>query len=133
MIISRVRDQLIITAEDTFDWMEIFDSGIDNDITFEVDSENLEFLCPGWESYIDQDKPFDSLRVDDAMQIKSLHILLAPNIDDMGGEGFYDVVECKFDLVKEYIEQDGEEPNYEMFLNLVGTVSFKVTPNLPDV
>lgn len=51
----------------------------------------------------------------------------------MGGEGFYDVVECKFELVKEYIEEDGEEPNYERFLELVGTVTFKVTPDLPEV
>lgn len=80
MIISRTNDQLIITAEDTFDWMELFDSGIDNDITFEVDGDNLEFFCPDWETYIDHNKPFDSLRVDDAKQIKSLNIMLAPNI-----------------------------------------------------
>ena len=132
MLISRAKDQLIITAEDTFDWMEIFDCGLDNKIMFEVDGDNLEFFCPDWESYIDQEKPFDSLRVDDVKQIKSLHILLAPNIEDMGGEGFYDVEECKFELVKEYIEEGGEEPNYERFLNLVGTVTFKVTPDLPE-
>ena len=133
MIISRVKDQIILTAEDTFDWMELFDCGLENEIMFEVDGDNLEFFCPGWETHIDQDKPFDSLRIDDVKQIKSLHILLAPNIDDMGGEGFYDVVDCKFDLVKEYIEEDGEEPNYEKFLDFVGTVSFKVTPDLPEV
>lgn len=133
MIISRVKDQIILTAEDTFDWMELFDNGLENEIMFEVDGDNLEFFCPDWETYIDKDKPFDSLRVDDVKQIKSLHILLAPNIDDMGGEGFYDVVECKFDLVKEYIEEDGEDPNYERFLDLVGTVTFKVTPDLPVV
>ena len=133
MIISRTNDQLIITAEDTFDWMELFDSGIDNNITFEVDGDNLEFFCPGWETYIDQDKPFDSLRVDDAMQIKSIHILMADNLANLEGEGFYDVVACKFDLVKEYIEEDSEEPNYERFLELVGTVTFKVTPDLPVV
>jgi len=54
MIISRTNDQLIITAEDTFDWMELFDSGIDNNITFEVDGDNLEFFCHDWESYFDQ-------------------------------------------------------------------------------
>ena len=133
MLISRAKDQLIITAEDTFDWMEIFDCGLDNKIMFQVDGDNLDLFCPDWETYIDQEKPFDSLRVDDVKQIKSLHILLAPNIEDMGGEGFYDVVECKFELVKEYIEEDGEEPNYERFLNLVGTVTFKVTPDLPEV
>lgn len=133
MIISRVKDQIILTAEDTFDWMELFDNGLENEIMFEVDGDNLEFFCPDWETYIDQDKPFDSLRVEDVKQIKSLHILLAPNIDDMGGEGFYDVVECKFDLVKEYIEEDGEDPNYERFLDLVGTVTFKVNPDLPEV
>ena len=133
MLISRAKDQLIITAEDTFDWMEIFDCGLDNKIMFQVDGDNLDLFCPDWETYIDQEKPFDSLRVDDVKQIKSLHILLAPNIEDMGGEGFYDVEECKFELVKEYIEEDGEEPNYERFLNLVGTVTFKVTPDLPEV
>ena len=85
MIISRVKDQIILTAEDTFDWMELFDCGLENEIMFEVDGDNLEFFCPGWETHIDQDKPFDSLRIDDVKQIKSLHILLAPNIDDMGG------------------------------------------------
>ena len=133
MLISRAKDQLIITAEDTFDWMEIFDCGLDNKIMFQVDGDNLDLFCPDWETYIDQEKPFDSLRVDDVKQIKSLHILLAPNIEDMGGEGFYDVEECKFELVKEYIEEDGEEPNYERFLKLVGTVTFKVTPDLPEV
>ena len=48
-------------------------------------------------------------------------------------KAFYDVVEYKFDLVKEYIEEDGEDPNYERFLDLVGTVTFKVTPDLPEV
>ena len=133
MLITRAKDQLIITAEDTFDWMEIFDCGLDNKIMFQVDGDNLDLFCPDWETYIDQEKPFDSLRVDDVKQIKSLHILLAPNIEDMGGEGFYDVEECKFELVKEYIEEDGEEPNYERFLKLVGTVTFKVTPDLPEV
>lgn len=59
--------------------------------------------------------------------------MLATNIEDMGGEGFYDVVECKFDLVKEYIEEYCENPNYERFLNLVGIATFKVTPGLPEV
>ena len=48
-------------------------------------------------------------------------------------KAFYDVVECKFDLVKEYIEEDGEDPNYERFLNLVGIVTYKVTPVLPEI
>ena len=133
MIISRVNDQITITAEDTFDWMEIFDNGLENEILFEVDGDNLEFFFPNWESYIDQDNPFDSLRVDEVKQIKSIHILLADNLANLEGEGFYDVVECKFDLVKEYIEEDGEEPSYERFLDLVGTVHFKVTPDLPEV
>ena len=59
--------------------------------------------------------------------------MLATNIDDMGGEGFYDVVECKFDLVKEYIEEYGEDQNCERFLDLVGIVTFKVTTDLPQV
>lgn len=92
MHLSRSKDQLIITAENTFDWMDLFDSGIDNGIMFEVDGDNLEFFCPDWEIYIDHNKPFDTLRIDDVKQIKSLDIMLAPNIEDMGGEGFYDVV-----------------------------------------
>lgn len=48
-------------------------------------------------------------------------------------KAFYDVVENKFDLVKEYIEEYGEDPNYERFLNLVGIVIFKVTPDLPEI
>lgn len=133
MLLSRSKDQLIITVENTFDWMDLFDSGIDNGIMFEVDGDNLEFFCPDWEIYIDHNKPFDTLRIDDVKQIKSLDIMLAPNIEDMGGEGFYDVVKCKFELTKEYIEEDGEEPNYDRFLDLVGTVTFKVTPDLPKV
>ncbi len=133
MLLSRSKDELIITVENTFDWMDLFDSGIDNGIMFEVDGDNLEFFCPDWEIYIDHNKPFDTLRIDDVKQIKSLDIMLAPNIEDMGGEGFYDVVKCKFELTKEYIEEDGEEPNYDRFLDLVGTVTFKVTPDLPKV
>lgn len=133
MLLSRSKDQLIITVENTFDWMDIFDSGIDNSIMFEVDGDNLEFFCPDWEIYIDHNKPFDTLRIDDVKQIKSLDIMLAPNIEDMGGKGFYDVVKCKFELTKEYIEEDGEEPNYDRFLDLVGTVTFKVTPDLAEV
>lgn len=133
MLLSRSKDQLIITVENTFDWMDLFDSGIDNGIMFEVDGDNLEFFCPDWEIYIDHNKPFDTLRIDDVKQIKSLDIMLAPNIEDMGGEGFCDVVKCKFELTKEYFEEDGEEPNYDRFLDLVGTVTFKVTPDLPEV
>ena len=133
MLLSRAKDQLIVTAEDTFDWMELFDNGLENEIMFEVDGDNLEFFCPGWETYVDQDKSFDSLRVDDVKQIKSIHILLPDNLANLDGEGFYDVEDCKFDLVKEYIEEDGEDPNYDRFLDLVGTVTFKVTPDLPEV
>lgn len=50
----------------------------------------------------------------------------------MGGEGFYDVEECKFELTKEYIEEDGDDPNYERFLELVGTMTFKVPPRPPQ-
>lgn len=46
-------------------------------------------------------------------------------------KAFYDVVEYKFDLVKEYIEEYGEDLNYERFLNLVGIVTCKVTPTSP--
>lgn len=94
MIILRVKDQIILTVEDTFDWMELFDNWFENEIVLEVDGDNLEFFCPGWESYIDQDKPFESLRVDDTKQIKSIHILLADNLANLDGEGFYDMVGC---------------------------------------
>ena len=46
-------------------------------------------------------------------------------------KAFYDVVEYKFDLVKEYIEEYGEDLNYERFLNLVVIVTCKVTPTSP--
>jgi len=46
-------------------------------------------------------------------------------------KALYDVVEYKFDLVKEYIEEYGEDLNYERFLNLVGIVTCKVTPTSP--
>ena len=48
-------------------------------------------------------------------------------------KAFYDVVEYKFDLVKEYIEEYGEDLNYERFLNLVGIVTCKVTPDFPEI
>ncbi len=57
--------------------------------------------------------------------------MLATNIEDMGGEGFYDMVECKYDLVKEYIEEYGEDPNYKRFVNLVGIVALKSSPTSP--
>jgi len=46
-------------------------------------------------------------------------------------KAFYDVVECKHDLVKEYIEEYGEGPNYKRFVNLVVIVTCKVTPTSP--
>ena len=105
MLMTRAgKETVVMTIENMWDWMELFDNGLDNEIRFEIDGDNLESFCPNWESYIDQDNPFDSLRVEDAKQIKSLHILLTEKLADLDGEGFYDVVDCKFDLVKEYIE-----------------------------
>ncbi len=57
--------------------------------------------------------------------------MLATNIEDIGGEGFYDMVECKYDLVKEYIEEYGEGPNHKRFVNLVGIVALKSSPTSP--
>lgn len=133
MLISRAKDQLIITVEDIFEWMELFDNGLDNELMFELDGDNLEFFCPGWESYIDKDKPFDTLKVEDATQVKCINIMIAEGLENLDGEGMYEVVSGKFELAKEVIEEEGDDPNYDAFLSYVGNVTYKVTPDLPEV
>lgn len=126
MLISREKDQLIITAEDDLDLDLLYDD-LENEVMIDVDGDNLEFFCPGWKTYIDQDYPYDSLRVEDVAQIKSIHILLADEMANFEDKGYLNVLGGSFELAKDAIEDDGYDPNYEEFLNRVGQIYFKVT------
>jgi len=134
MIISRVKDQIILTAEDTFDWMELFDCGLDNQFNLELDEDTLDLLCPQWRDGFDEQKPFDCMKDDLIKDIKQIHVIFTENLDDQEGDGIYEVVESKLEAADHvYREEFGIEPEYEHFQHLAGVAIFKVTPDLPEV
>lgn len=131
MILSRENDILEINVENDIDWIDLFDKGDYNEIMFEIEEETLDLFFPGWESYIDKDRPFETLRKEDG-KIKTIRIQLSPDLKHLGGDGIYEVVEYRCDLADEaYRDEFGLEPTYDEFLHLTGTVYYKVTPDLP--
>ena len=137
MLISRIDNQLLINVQDVFEWMEIFDSGLVNEIQINLDEDNLDAFFPDWRNYIDKENPFESLKFDDLEQIESIKILLASELKDIqgddltDGEGVYEVT--KFQYGNGYDEEeDGEaEDMYQVFLMYPGMITFTVKPDLP--
>lgn len=135
MLMTRAgKETVVMTIENMWDWMELFDNGIEGEIELELDAENLDVFFPDWDTYIDEDNPFGSLKMEDINAIKTLHILIADDVqevEDLEGEGTYDVVSCNCELADQAIKEEGGEPNLESFLSYTGMVTFKITPNHP--
>lgn len=134
MIISKENETLIFTAEDSFDWMELFDCGLDNQFILELDEDTLDLLCPQWRDGFDEQKPFVCLKDDLIKDIKQVQVIFTENLDDQDGEGIYEVVESKLEAADHvYREEFRIEPEYEHFQHLAGVAIFKVSPDLPEV
>ena len=136
MLISRAGNTIVITIENFWDWMDLFDNGVADEISFDLDAEILDAFFPDWDTYVDSDRPFESLKMDDLKQIDTIHILIATDVqevEDLEGEGFYNVVGCECSFANDELEQvDAEEPDFEDFLDYTGTVTFKITPDHPE-
>ena len=136
MLISRAGNTIVITIETFWDWMDLFDNGVVDEISFDLDAEILDAFFPDWDTYVDSDRPFESLKMDDLKQIDTIQILIATDVqevEDLEGEGFYNVVGCECDLANTALGQvDAEQPDFEDFLDYTGTVTFKITPDHPE-
>ena len=102
-----------MTIKNMWDWMELFDNGVEDEIELELDAENLDVFFPDWDTYIDEDNPFGSLKMEDINAIKTLHILIADDVqevEDLEGEGTYDVVSCNCELADQAIKDEGGLP-----------------------
>ena len=130
MLMTRAsKEAIVLTIENFWDWMALFDNGVEDEIEFELNAEILDVFFPDWDLYVDETNPFGSLNMEDINAIKVLHILIATDvkeIEDLEGEGIYEVVGCKCDL-----SEEGEDTSFEAFLNCTGIATFKVTPNHP--
>ena len=134
MLISRGGNTIVITIENLWDWMDLFDNGVSNEISFDLDAEILDSFFPDWDTYVDSDHPFESLKMEDVKSINAIHILIAKDVqevEDLEGEGMYDVVGGECYLLAQNPET-GEDRNFEDFLDYTGTVTFKITPNHPE-
>ena len=136
MLISRAGNTIGITIENFWDWMDLFDNGVADEISFDMDAEILDVFFPDWDTFVDSDHPFESLKMDDLKHIDTIHILIATDVqevEDLEGEGFYNVVACECDLANTALDQvDAEQPDFEDFLDYTGTVTFKITPDHPE-
>ncbi len=133
MLIDREDNKIVITVENFWDWMDLFDNGKEDEITFELNAEILDVFFPDWDTYIDEESPFESLKMEDIKKIETIHILIAedvPEVEGLDGEGMYDVVggECYL-LAKD--PESGEERSFEEFLDYTGVVTFKIKPDHP--
>ena len=137
MLLTRAnKETIVITVENFWDWMDLFDNGALDEIEFDLDAESLDAFFPDWDNYVDENNPFGSLKMEDIKAIKTLHILIATDVqelEDLEGEGFYDVVGCECDLANTALNQvDAQEPDFEDFQDYTGTVTFKITPDHPE-
>ena len=135
MLISRGDNTIVITIDNFWDWMDLFDNGVSNEISFDLDAEILDAFFPDWDTYVDSDNPFESLKMEDLKQIDAIHIKIAPDVqdvEDLEGEGIYNVVGCECNLANAELEQVDAEPDFEDFLDYTGTVTFKITPDHPE-
>lgn len=133
MLIDRGGNTIVITVENFWDWMDLFDNGKEDEITFELSAEILDAFFPDWDTYFDEENPFESLKMEDIKKIDTIHILIAedvPEVEGLDGEGVYDVVggECYL-MAKD--PETGKERNFEAFLDFTGTATFRITPIHP--
>ena len=48
MLISRAGNTIVITIENFWDWMDLFDNGVADEISFDLDAEILDAFFPDW-------------------------------------------------------------------------------------
>lgn len=133
MLISRGGNTLVITVENLWDWMDLFDNGVEDEISFDLDAEMLDAFFPDWDTYIESEHPFDSLKMEDLKKIDTIHVLIATDVqevEDLEGEGFYKVVGGECYLLAQDTET-GEDRSFEEFLDYTGVVTFKINPGHP--
>ena len=117
MLLSRDGTVLNVRIEERQDYHKILENGFSS-------------MFPDWESYIDRERPYDTLRIEDGGQIEALNIRVMPDVSDTSKiEGHYDVVGYKCELAPEF-EDDEKRLNYEAFLDFAGVVYYKVAPEL---
>ncbi len=67
MLMTRAnKETIVITVKNFWDWMNLFDNGALDEIEFDLDTENLDVFFPDWDTYIDEDNPFASLKMEDS-------------------------------------------------------------------
>lgn len=136
MLLTRIEDQLNIIVHNVFEWMEIFDSGLVNEIEISVDEDNLDTFFPQWRTYIDEERPFQTLKVNDYKKIKKIAIVMATELKDIQGnkltegEGVYEVIDYRFDFGLDETEFE-EDDIFATFLRYTGLITYTVKPNLP--
>ena len=58
MLLTRAnKETIVITVENFWDWMDLFDNGALDEIEFDLDAENLDAFFPDWDSYVDENNP----------------------------------------------------------------------------
>lgn len=91
MLISRIDNQLLINDQDVFEWMEIFDSGLVNEIQINLNEGNMDFFYPNWRKLYDPDSLADTLDESKADRFGSIRVTIADNVKFRDGEGEYEV------------------------------------------
>lgn len=134
MLIDREGNTIVITVEYYWDWQDLFGNGKENEITFELNAEVLDAFFPDWDTYIDEQNPFESLKMEDIKRIDTVHFQIAediPGLEDIAREGMYDIVGGDCHLFAQDPET-GEDRNFREFLDFTGTATFKIRkPTIP--
>ena len=91
MLISRIDNQLLINDQDVFEWMEIFDSGLVNEIQINLDEDNMEFFYPNWRTLYNPGNLADSLDESKTDRFGSIRVTIAESVKFRDGEGEYEV------------------------------------------
>lgn len=59
MLISRGGNTIVIEVETFWDWMDLFNYGVEDGILFDLDVEILDAFFPDWDTYLDSENPFE--------------------------------------------------------------------------
>jgi len=129
------KETVMLLIENELDYLDLFANNVndEDEFSFDLNAEVLDVFFPDWDTYIDEDSPFESLRIEDVETIKVIDIQIASDfqkIDDYG-TGVYDVVSCECCLANVKQERPEEQADFMDFLNNTGKVTFKITPNRP--
>lgn len=59
MLISRGGNTIVIEVETFWGWMDLFDNGVADGISFDLDVVILEAFFQDWDTYVDSENPFE--------------------------------------------------------------------------